>query len=253
MSFQKPTVTSEINYTARNGEEMSKYRFDFVIFDFDGTVVKTDDAIVYCALEAMRMQIGDNVLFDESTVRTLIASGATLAQTFASLRVPESDIPAYISSYREIYRTAGDSLCSLFDRVTETFQELSQAGISLALLSNKGQAAVERAVERFGLKPWLRLYMGEQAGMEPKPNPQIFDARVAPQLGISDRSRVLVVGDTAADILFAKNIGCSSCWVTYGFGNPVECAALNPDHTANSVPAVAELILGRRRLINLSP
>ena len=40
----------------------------------------------------------------------------------------------------------------------------------------------------------------------------------------------VVVGDTAADLQFAKNIGASSCFAAFGFGNTLVCTAIGYTH-----------------------
>lgn len=59
---------------------------------------------------------------------------------------------------------------------------------------------------------------------------------------VVDASEVLVVGDTVADIQFARNIGAKACWARYGYGERVECEELRPDFTIEALMDVIALI-----------
>ena len=54
--------------------------------------------------------------------------------------------------------------------------------------------------------------------------------------------RVLIVGDTEADILFAKNAGLRSCWASYGYGDEAVCKALAPEFILPDIARLPGLI-----------
>jgi phosphoglycolate phosphatase len=53
---------------------------------------------------------------------------------------------------------------------------------------------------------------------------------------------VLVVGDTEADLQYAKNIGAVACWARFGYGEKEECENLGPDLVVDSLEELALLI-----------
>ena len=53
---------------------------------------------------------------------------------------------------------------------------------------------------------------------------------------------VLGEGDTVADIQFAKNIGGSSCWCRYGYGDREACQELGPQFVVDSLDEVVGII-----------
>lgn len=72
--------------------------------------------------------------------------------------------------------------------------------------------------------------------------PAVFHAVILPRYPEVNRERVLVVGDTDADIRFARNIEAASCWASYGYGRREVCSALKPDYTIESPSLLLEVI-----------
>ncbi len=135
----------------------------------------------------------------------------------------------------------GQKLCRLFEGVVESLQALKELQIPMGLLSNKGQKAVEAAVETFCLGQYFDFIRAEQGGQPCKPEPEIFFKDLAPRLGLHKQSRVLVVGDTAVDMHFAKNIGADSCWASYGFAEWEQVQGFRPTFEISKFQEIVEV------------
>lgn len=70
--------------------------------------------------------------------------------------------------------------------------------------------------------------------------PKMRDAGLAD--AVVDASKVVVVGDTVADIQFTRNIGARACWTRHGYGERVECAELKADFTIEKLMDVMTII-----------
>lgn len=219
--------------------------FDLVIFDFDGTVLKTDDAITHCTLQTLREQKSNLPLGTEIQIRELIGRGTTVHETFQHLGVQtKDDIAKAVRRYREIYAQDGLKFCTLYEGVRETVSRFSEAGVKIAILSNKGHEALLTAVSHFGLERDLSFVAGERDGVKPKPDPGVYQSEIAPLFDLNGTARVLMIGDTEADIRFAHAIQASSCWVTYGFGKRATCEALNPTFAIDRMTDAVPLVVG---------
>lgn len=53
---------------------------------------------------------------------------------------------------------------------------------------------------------------------------------------------VLVVGDTEADIRYARNIGARSVWCSYGYGEQERCRELKPEFVVGGLEEVKGLL-----------
>jgi phosphoglycolate phosphatase len=218
--------------------------YDLVILDFDGTVLKTDEAIAYCTLKTIQELFPSSPSGIETLIHHLISTGNTLHDTFQQLGVPPERISESVSIYRDIYACEANGLSSLFDGVLDTLTALAQSATKVALLSNKGDVALQSAVKSFALEPYLDFAVGERDGIKPKPDPSVFHNELLPHFGLKLSDRFLVVGDTAADITFAQAIGADSCWVSYGYGKPEICNALEPTYSVDRMAEVLRIVLG---------
>lgn len=120
-------------------------------------------------------------------------------------------------------------------------------------MSNKGVAAVKTALERNGLDGCVPedLIIGDKTpGAKRKPDPASFVDVLIPILrerygvGEVESEKVLVVGDTVADVQFARNIGSKVCWCRYGYGDREACQELGPDSVVDSLEEVVAIVKG---------
>ncbi|MBJ4296929.1 HAD-IA family hydrolase, partial [Salmonella enterica subsp. enterica serovar Typhimurium] len=83
------------------------------------------------------------------------------------------------------------------------------------------------------------LVISEQVGVA-KPDPKIFNYALE-QAGNPDRSRVLMVGDTAeSDILGGINAGLSTCWLNAHHRE--QPAGIHPTWTVASLSELEQLL-----------
>jgi phosphoglycolate phosphatase len=164
-----------------------------------------------------------------------------LPETFATVLegLKPHQVTTCVDVYRTLYAAVDAEYSSLFEGVSTTIQSIHHAGVRLAVLSNKGPMAIADALQRFGLAPFLSCVLAAEPGLPTKPDPALFDLRIAPAFPSTARSAFLMVGDTIADIGFAKMIRMRSCWASYGYGDPIACRKLAPDY---EIGCFAELL-----------
>lgn len=226
-----------------------------VIFDFDGTLFDTHVSISHCIKLTFDALLPDNAP-DEEDVQRYISSGAGLSDTFKALNPSKNDFNAdteaqWTAKYRELYAEHGQPLIRAFPGARELLQHIRSANIPIAIVSNKGVAAVLTALKNNDLIDFIPkdLIVGDKTeGATRKPDTASYDKVLLPILqsnyGISaiDSTKVLEVGDTVADIQFARNIGGKSCWCRFGYGDRGQCEELKPDYTVDSLTEVIPLI-----------
>lgn len=100
----------------------------------------------------------------------------------------------------------------LLDGAEEFCRALSGAGLTLAIATNGLPAAQRGRYVRTGLDKWIpHLFISIELGAA-KPQPAFFD-RALEKLSVTDRSRVVMVGDSLeSDILGANRAGLDSIW-----------------------------------------
>ncbi|KAK0719416.1 HAD-like domain-containing protein [Lasiosphaeris hirsuta] len=105
--------------------------------------------------------------------------------------------------------------------------------------------AVEAVLEKEKMDQMVDLVLGDMPDVPRKPDPTSYLQSVVPKfatpLSPLDPKDVMVVGDTAADIQFAKNIGAISCWAKYGHGDAERCQTLAPDVVVDGLQELEQL------------
>lgn len=196
-----------------------------IIWDYDGTIAQTHDAIVYSLATALSEKALP--VEDSAKISHLISLGLGLEDTIRQLTHhprPED----VISRYREIYSKDGWRYEAPFPGLLTAISEIAQLDIHQIVLSNKGTEAVEDAMRRFDLNSLFDLIIGADPRLKRKPDPMVFHTVIRAKYPEITADEVLVVGDTEADIRFARNIGAKSCWAAYGYGDRGVCSGLRP-------------------------
>ncbi|CVL05426.1 phosphoglycolate phosphatase [Fusarium proliferatum] len=221
-----------------------------VIFDFDGTLFDTHQAISHSIKLTFDSLLPASAPA-ESEVQKLIGSGLGLREVLRALHTtPGSfDEDEWTSTYRRFYNEEGQKLVSAFPGAKELLIKLNVNEVPVAIVSNKGVAAVETALENNGIDTITKdLIVGDNTpGATRKPDTGSFEKVLLPTLkacGLApvDASRTLVVGDTEADVKFAANIGAKSVWCRYGYGERSACEKLEPHFTVDSLDEVAGIV-----------
>ena len=217
---------------------MSQYKL--IIFDFDGTLAITHKAIISCIVKTFE---SFNIAPPGAdTIRATI--GINLPNTFKLLypAIEESAIPTWVETYRSFYRTEGEKQLDLFPGTKQLLQLASKSGLNLGVFSNKHVSFVNLFLEKLRIHGLFDLILGDNGQIMQKPNPTVFYSIIKPLFPELDNSQVLMVGDTAVDLLFAKNAGIDVCWAAYGYGDRTECLALQPTFVIDNISELAAIV-----------
>ncbi|KAF8533211.1 HAD-like domain-containing protein [Trichophaea hybrida] len=218
-----------------------------IVFDFDGTLFDTHTSMIHCFSRTFALLSPSGTSHPSpETIRAIISTGAGLSETFEILHAgPIPDIDLWITTYRSFYVSEGPALVTPFPSAEELLKSLKAKGIPLAIVSNKGIGGLEAVLKHAKMEDMVDLLLGDMLGVKKKPDPMSFNEIIVPKFsqtqglengqGKLNPEDVLVVGDTEADLLYARNIGAAACWVRYGYGVKEECEKLNPELIVESL------------------
>lgn len=209
-----------------------------VLLDMDGTVLDTLSdlhAAVNRSFEEFSLPA-----VSRARVRASLGNGAArlirgCLQEGADDETAERVLAVYLPYY--------DSHCSIntrpYEGIVPMMERLRADGVKLAIISNKGDAAVKKlAREHFpGL---LEAAVGESATVRRKPNPDAVLA-AAKALG-EDIADCVYVGDSEVDIQTAKNAGMACISVSWGFRDPEQLIAAGAQNIADTPEELEKLI-----------
>ena len=188
-------------------------RYDLAVFDLDGTLLDTREGV----LSAVKFTIGElgYEMPDEDTLRSFI--GPPIQDSFARVYGLEGPILQDIATlFRNFYSTKTLLEAVPYEGILELFAELSQRGIKPAVATYKREDYAITLLKHFGFDRYTDIMFGGDHENKLKKKDIIEKCiRVG---GVSDVSRVVMIGDTDLDAIGAEKVGADFIGVTYGFG-----------------------------------
>src|SRR5438132_3664165 len=205
---------------------MHRSSFKAVISDFDGTLADSYQAITASVNHVRALH--QLPPLPEPEVRKHVGRGPghLLAYTVPGGEA-EKDLAAYKAHHPSVLRSG----TRLFPGVADTVKALHQAGLRLAVCSNKLRPFTLELLDYFGLAALFEVVIGPEDAPRPKPAPDMLLAALS-QLGVA-KADALYVGDMVVDIETARAAGVTVWVVTTGSDEPGTLRAAQPDRVLN--------------------
>lgn len=213
-----------------------------LIFDLDGTLINTIDdlgqacnhALSACGFPTHKIEdyprlVGNGI--NKLIERALPEEHRNEATV---LRLREHFVPFYDQHNCDLTRP--------YDGIPELLQTLKAAGHTLAVASNKYQAATEKIVAHF-FPNTFDVVLGEREGIPRKPDPQIvWDIihRLSPLA--SNLSPIYYVGDSLVDAATAKAANLPFVACTWGFCTQKQLAQAQPNYMIHHPSEIVQII-----------
>lgn len=193
-----------------------------VLFDLDGTLINSQEGITKGVQYALRESLG----IDEPDLESLRCFiGPPLALMFdQKYHVPAEKIEPAVAKYREYYDAIGMNQCELYPGVIEALEHLRQKGYMLGLASSKPEISCEQILKNKGIAGYFDYIVGASMGPERREKVLVLEEAFR-RMGVSERSEVVLIGDTKYDAVGAVKAGIDCIGVTYGFGTREELFA----------------------------
>ena len=128
-----------------------------------------------------------------------------------------------------------------YEGITKVLEELHNAGLSLAVASNKYQQATEKLIRFFFPSISFCAVLGQREGVPIKPDPSIVHL-ILETAGVS-ASEALYVGDSGIDMQTAANAHVDSVGVTWGFRSAEELRANGAKQLAHTPDDILRIAL----------
>jgi phosphoglycolate phosphatase len=197
---------------------------NLLIFDLDGTLIDSKRDLAD-SVNATRAYHGLPPLSLE-IVSSYVGSGAPVLIRRAFPEATAQEHAELLGYFLDYYREHMLDATTLYPGVREALDELHSADVALAVLTNKPVRFSVRLLEGLGIDMhFFRIY-GGNSFEEKKPNPVGINALVE-EAG-APRDRTIMVGDSAVDVMTARNAQVVACGVNWGF-QPETFADAPPD------------------------
>lgn len=217
---------------------MSKY--DYVLFDFDGTVTDTGEGILKSlqySFEAMGHEIPEL-----NDLKKFI--GPPIHYSYTTFYgVSEEDVGEYIKKYRERYREKGIYECYVYDGMRETIETLRSNGIKIGIASSKPVSLIYDVADHLGITELFDEITGVTVDDSNHSGKTFLLLECMEKLGAEDKSRVLMVGDRKFDLDGAAGAGVDSCGVLFGYGSEEEFKEHNATYIIEKAEDLLDIVL----------
>jgi phosphoglycolate phosphatase len=201
---------------------MTKFPFDIIGFDLDGTLVDTSGDLT-AAVNHVLASVGRPLLLQD-TVKQHIGGGAKLMLQQgleATGGIPGDDFKPL---YRQMlgYYEANVSVHSQpFDGVLALLDELDAMGVRYGVVTNKFESLAVKLLADLGLADRMGCIIG--ADTLGKENAKPSGAPIFEMIRLCGGGSAAYVGDSIYDVMAAKNASVPSVAVSFGFlHGPVE-------------------------------
>ena len=182
-----------------------------ILFDLDGTVIDSTEAI----LEGFKVafETFGGVVPSDETIKNEV--GHTLDNMFLTLGVEPSKIDEHVHAYKMHYRVISCEKTVLLEGAREAVEKASKFA-TLGVVTTKTGEYSTILLEHMGLMNYFEVLIGGEHVQHHKPHAEpILKALTALE---HDKNRTWMIGDTCMDIDSAKNAGVKSVAVTSGYG-----------------------------------
>lgn len=210
-----------------------------VLFDLDGTLLDTLDAIAASANHALSaMGVARQLTAQQWRVR--IGGGGR--KLFAEF-MPETEVDAAVAVYQRHHQGPGAELIRVFPGMDSLPELLAARGIPAAVLSNKPHESTQTIIARFFPGNAFSHVQGVTAGVAPKPDPtaalnMLAEMKVAP-------GKALYIGDSEMDVEVARRAGMQMLACGFGMRSPAELAAAGAGWIVEDPAQVPAAVLER--------
>ena len=221
--------------------------FDIVICDLDGTLIDSRIGIHSSVVHTLK-EMGVPAVEQELLTQFI---GPPLIDSFQSVcGMSEPDAERAVAVYKEYFAVEGIKGFEVYEGVPEMLWLLRASSVRMAIATTKDEVFAREIALNADFMPFLEAVIGSDREGTMLRKPELIAAALtalnvpAPARQDTTTPRIVMVGDHALDILGAKANNIASIAVTYGFGNDEELRQAQPDHLANSVMELRNLLLG---------
>ena len=177
-----------------------------VLFDFDGTLVNTNDVIIASWQHTYMYYLGR----EESLEKITACFGEPLLLTMER-EFPEVDPRESAEVYRNFQKENADELVKIFPGIKELLESLKTDGFRMGVVTSRTRESAQRYMDMFGIGDYFEEMVSCDDTDIHKPNPEPI-LLCLKKMGIT-AEEALMVGDSPSDIKCANNAGVKSVLV----------------------------------------
>ncbi len=215
-----------------------KKDYKYILFDLDGTITDSAPGItnsVAYALKRWNIEVED-----KSTLNCFV--GPPLAQSFEKyFGFSKEQALEAVDEYRVYYRDKGIFENIVYPGIPELLAELRAMGKKIILATSKPEFFAKQILEYFDLSKYFDLAAGATMDSS-RTKKELVIAYALGELGVTDPSECIMVGDRDQDVNGARENGIECIGVLYGYGGREELESAGAAFIAETVEEILKFI-----------
>lgn len=210
------------------------------MFDLDGTLLDTLGDLDAAVNETLRTLALPTV--ETPVVERYIGKGSEylLRQILAHVGAPAASFDRGWDVFMQNYRAFNGRHARVYPGVREGLEQLRQAGLRLACITNKPGEFAQAILKDKGLAPFFEFTFGGDAFERKKPDPLPL-LKTCDALG-AEPAATLMVGDSRNDAAAGRAAGCPVVLVTYGYNHGEPVRKIDADVFLDSLAGLGTLV-----------
>lgn len=214
-------------------------KYDLVIFDLDGTLLDT----IYDLMDSVN-EVLVKYNYPKIDLKKAYANIGYGATNFIKSSLKDESLyqDTMLEEFNICYKRLYKNKAKIYPNINKLLNYLKDNNIKIAINTNKDhQYALELAKDRFSNYN-IDKVIGNGYGLPIKPDPsgvnEIIDYYKI------EKSKVLFIGDSEADIKTANNAIVDSVFVSWGYRTYLEVKDTNPTYQVDDALEIIEIIKG---------
>lgn len=214
-------------------------KYDIIAFDLDGTLTNPERGLIASfvyALGKMGVDYGE-----KNELKKFIGPPIYEEWQRCFGFTPEESSKALLI-FREFYSVYGWWDNEIYPGVKEMLEKLKNAGKKIILATSKPEIFAKKILELFDISKCFDFIGGAATDKTRDKKSEVLEYSIK-SVGVSDKSKVILVGDRVYDSEGAIACGIDSLGVLYGHGSEEEVRSAGFTYIVNNVEDIANLLI----------
>ncbi len=204
-------------------------KYTTILFDLDGTLLNTLDDLMNAVNHALSKNGFPQRNYEE--IRAFVGNGI---RKLVERATPDGEnnpcFEKIFEDFKKYYAIHNNDITDLYPGIDNLLNALHDAGIQMAIVTNKNQANSDDLKEQY-FKKYLDVVVGDDGIRKRKPDREPIDEALR-RLGIDPededaRKSVLYIGDSGVDAATAENSNLDYLLCSWGFRDIDELMTYN--------------------------
>ena len=213
-------------------------KYKYILFDLDGTITESGPGImnsVEYALNKMNREVGER-----DTLKKFI--GPPLTESMEKYYgMSEEEALLGVKYYREYYHDKGIYENRVYDGLEEVLKKINEAGKQAIVATSKPEKYAKIIIDHFHLTQYFACVAGMEMDGGRGTKAQVITYALEKN-DITDKSKVLMIGDREHDVIGAHENGLDCLGILYGFGSRKEFEEAGADYIRENVEDILQFV-----------